>query len=56
MVKELSDNIFFDIEEAKVISIPTKTVLLEEGKVADRIFFIRKGCVSIRRATGIEPL
>ena len=47
MVKELSDNIFFDIEEAKVISIPTKTVLLEEGKVADRIFFIRKGCLRL---------
>ncbi len=29
------------------LSVPPKTILLEEGKVADRLFFIRKGCLRL---------
>ena len=47
MIKKLPDNILFNLKEAEVLSIPAKTVLLEEGKVADRIYFIRKGCLRL---------
>ena len=29
------------------LSIPSKTILLEEGKVADRLFFIHKGALRL---------
>lgn len=29
------------------LSIPTKTILLEEGKVADKLFLIHKGCLRL---------
>lgn len=32
---------------ADSLSIPPKTILLEEGKVADRLYFIRKGCLRL---------
>lgn len=44
---ELLDNTFIDMKEAEVLTIPTKTILLEEGKVADRVYFIRKGCLRL---------
>lgn len=44
---ELPVNTLFNIEETEILSIPTKTVLLEEGKVADRIYLIRKGCLRL---------
>lgn len=47
MVNELPDNTLFNIKEAEVLFIPTKTVLLEEGKVASKIYLIRKGCMRL---------
>lgn len=35
-----------DIELGR-LSVPSKTVLLEEGKVADRLFLIHKGCLRL---------
>lgn len=32
---------------AETLSVPAKTVLLEEGKVAERLYFIRKGCLRL---------
>ncbi|OKY86408.1 MAG: hypothetical protein BHV64_06445 [Alistipes sp. 56_sp_Nov_56_25] len=29
------------------LSIPSKTILLEEGKMADRLYLIRKGCLHL---------
>ena len=29
------------------LSIPTKTILLEEGKVAEKLYLIRKGCLRL---------
>lgn len=29
------------------LSVPSKTILLEEGKVADRLYLIRKGCLRL---------
>lgn len=37
----------FNIGEAETLSIPPKTILLEEGKIADRIYLIRKGCLRL---------
>lgn len=42
-----SYNMLFNIRKAEVLSIPTKTVLLEEGKIANRIYLIRKGCMRL---------
>ena len=46
-MKEVSDNIFFNVKEIETISIPSKTVLLEEGKIADKIYLVRKGCLRL---------
>jgi len=27
------------------LSVPTKAILLEEGKVAEKLYLIRKGCL-----------
>lgn len=32
---------------AKQLTIPPKTILLEEGKVADKLYLIRKGCLRL---------
>ena len=32
---------------AEHLSVPGKTVLLEEGKVADKLYMIRKGCLRL---------
>lgn len=29
------------------LSIPSKTILLEEGKIADRLYLIHKGCLRL---------
>ncbi|WP_291556635.1 cyclic nucleotide-binding domain-containing protein [Bacteroides sp.] len=42
-----SYNMLFNIRKAEFLSIPTKTVLLEEGKIANRIYLIRKGCMRL---------
>lgn len=47
MVKKIPDNTNFNLKEAEVLSIPTKTVLLEEGKIANKIYLIRKGCLRL---------
>jgi len=46
-MKEVSDNIFFNVKEIETLSIPSKTVLLEEGKIADKIYLVRKGCLRL---------
>lgn len=46
-MKEVSDNIFFNVKEIEPLSIPSKTVLLEEGKIADKIYLVRKGCLRL---------
>ena len=47
MENKLFDNTLFNIEEVEVLSIPSKTMLLEEGKIADKLYFIRKGCLRL---------
>ncbi len=32
---------------AEQLTIPSKTILLEEGKVADKLYLIRKGCLRL---------
>ena len=49
MGNELFGNTLFNIEEVEVLSIPSKTMLLEEGKIADKLYFIRKGCLQRRK-------
>lgn len=46
MADKYSDSLFL-FEKTETRSIPSKTVLLEEGKVADRIYLIRKGCLRL---------
>lgn len=46
-MKDVSDNIFFNVKEIETLSIPSKTVLLEEGKIADKIYLVRKGCLRL---------
>ena len=33
--------------KTEYLSIPSKTVLLEEGKVARKLYFVRKGCLRL---------
>lgn len=33
--------------EPNLLSVPPKTILLEEGKVADNLYLIRKGCLRL---------
>lgn len=40
-------NVPFGFDSLESLSIPSKTVLLEEGKVADRLYFVRKGCLRL---------
>lgn len=44
LMKEVSD---FNVKEIETLSIPSKTVLLEEGKIADKIYLVRKGCLRL---------
>ena len=43
MDNEQFGNTLFNVKELEALSISSKTVLLEEGKVADKIYLIRKG-------------
>ena len=46
---------FLSLPEITELSVPPKTILLEEGKVADRMYLIRKGCLRLffkQRRTG----
>ncbi len=38
---------FMHMTGVEHLSVPAKTVLLEEGKVADRLYFIHKGCLRL---------
>lgn len=38
---------YFNIAESYNLSIPSKTILLEEGKVAEKLYLIRKGCLRL---------
>lgn len=44
---EKYSNKYFPFGITNALSIPSKTVLLEEGKAADRLYFIRKGCLRL---------
>ena len=37
------------LKEVGGLSIPSKTILLKEGNVADKLYLIRKGCFSIMK-------
>lgn len=43
----MKTNRFDLLSQSRTIAVPAKTVLLEEGKVADRLYFIRKGCLRL---------
>lgn len=47
MMKKQPDNHLSIFEGREISFIPSKTMLLEEGKVADRLYFIRKGCLRL---------
>ena len=47
MMKKQPDNRLSIFEGREIAFIPSKTMLLEEGKVADRLCFIRKGCLRL---------
>lgn len=36
-----------NFENAELLSIPSKTILLEEGKIANKLYVIRKGCLRL---------
>lgn len=42
-----SNESFSFFTETETLSILPKTILLEEGKVADRLYLIRKGCLRL---------
>ena len=42
------DSMFVDSHiKSEHLSVPSKTVLLEEGKVARKLYFVRKGCLRL---------
>lgn len=47
MTKDNLINHIFNHNTAETLPIPPKTILLEEGKIADRIYLIRKGCLRL---------
>ena len=47
MANPYSDNHFLSFEQAEVLSIPAKTILLEENRIADRLYLIRQGCLRL---------
>ena len=38
---------FLSLPEITELSVPPKTILLEEGRIADKLFLIRKGCLRL---------
>nr|WP_239467434.1 cyclic nucleotide-binding domain-containing protein [Bacteroides caecigallinarum] len=47
MAKDDLINHIFNHNAVETLFIPSKTILLEEGKIADRIYLIRKGCLRL---------
>ena len=48
MIENNDSNEYFSFfTETETLSILPKTILLEEGKVADRLYLIRKGCLRL---------
>lgn len=47
MAKDDLINHIFNHNAVETLFIPPKTILLEEGKIADRIYLIRKGCLRL---------
>lgn len=47
MTKDDLINHIFNHNAAETFPIPPKTILLEEGKIADRIYLVRKGCLRL---------
>lgn len=40
-------DMFVSLFGADSLSVPSKTVLLEEGEIADRLYLVRKGCLRL---------
>lgn len=44
----IEDSILIDSQiQTEYLSVPSKTILLEEGKVAQKIYLVRKGCLRL---------
>ena len=47
MTIKTNESIFLSLPEITKLSVPPKTILLEEGRIADKLFLIRKGCLRL---------
>ena len=48
MIENSHLNHFIELQvKSEYLSIPSKTILLEEGKVAEKLYLIRKGCLRL---------
>ena len=47
MTKDDLINHIFNQNAAETLPIPPKTILLEEGKIADKIYLVRNGCLRL---------
>lgn len=46
-ISELLASVGISQDSVEVLSLPGKTVILEEGKVADRFYYVRSGCLRL---------
>ncbi len=46
-ISEILDSAGLSQDSVQVLSFPAKTVILEEGKVADRFYYVRSGCLRL---------
>lgn len=47
MIAKHLNNSLESLIGANDLSVPSKTILLEEGKIADKLYLIRKGCLRL---------
>ena len=47
MTIKTNESIFLSLPGITELAVPSKTLLLEEGKVADKLYLIRKGCLRL---------
>ena len=48
MIENCHLNHFIELQtKSECLSVPSKTILLEEGKVADKLYLVRKGCLRL---------
>ena len=45
--KMIDNKVILDFTKMEHLSVPAKTMLLEKGKVADRLYLIHKGCLRL---------